>query len=191
MRFIASAAVLALVGTSGVAEPITGKEARAALFRPGPVEIEVLELPFLTDQDRVILGQIALEQRYYGAVAFGPDDGLLSDSLMGAFNYHDVATARTAALAGCEAQRTGATPCTVVAEVRPRGWEAGRAVSLSGDATDAFRSGYRRAGSPKAMAISPSTGQFAVSLEPGAAEAARAACDLAAQANDCRVVLAD
>ena len=185
------AGVIMTATSAALAAPLTSKEARAALFRSGLVEVVVLDQPFLTEQDRTVLEQVASEQKYYGAISFGPDDGLLSESLTGAFNYHDVASARTAALAGCEAQRNGQAACEVVAELRPRGWEAGRAISLSGDATEAFRTQYRNAKTPKALAISPSTGLFAIALDPAAPGTALAQCEAMSQAQDCSVVLSE
>lgn len=187
--YLAGAA--ALIAGAAMAAPMTGKDARKALFKPGPVEIAVLDLPFLTEQDRTVLGQIAQQQKYYGAIAFAPEDGLLSESLTGAFNFHDVPSARAAALRGCEAQRTSDNPCEVVTELRPKGWEDGRALSLSGDATNAFRSEYRKARSPKAMAVSPSTGLFAVATDPAAPGTAMGQCEAIAQAGDCTVVLSE
>lgn len=191
MRYMFWVAGFALLSSSAFAEPLTGRDARKELFRPGPIEVEVLDLAFLTEQDKAVLDQIAQQQRYYGAIAFGPDDGLLSESLMGAFNYHDVDVAMKAAMTGCEKQRAGAAACEVVAVLRPKGWEAGRALSLSGDATEAYQADYRRAKTPKALAISPSTGLFAVALEAPATETALESCEAAAQAGDCEIILVD
>ena len=145
MRRAYISAAVVLIANAANGQTITAADAEQALFDPGPVEIAVLDLPFLSAEDKDVLGQIAMQQKYYGAIAFAPDDGLLSESLMGAFNYHDMTEARAAALKGCEAQRAGATPCAVVVELRPQGWEAGRALSLSGDATEAFNSQYSKA----------------------------------------------
>ncbi|MEL7214198.1 MAG: 5-aminolevulic acid synthase [Pseudomonadota bacterium] len=191
MRRAYLAGVFAVIAGAAVAAPLTGKDARNALFKPGPVEISVLDLPFLTAQDKAVLEQIAQAQKYYGAIAFAPEDGLLSESLMGAFNYHDVREARAAAIRGCEAQRTSKNTCEVVAELRPKGWQNGRALSLSSDATQAFRDQYRRAKSPKAMAVSPSTGLFAVAIDAAAPDAAMAQCEALAQVGDCTIVLSD
>ncbi|WP_224823489.1 5-aminolevulic acid synthase [Cognatishimia sp. MH4019] len=185
------AGALALIAGAALAAPLTGKDARKALFKPGPVEIVVLDLPFLSAEDKAVLGQIAQQQKYYGAIAFAPEDGLLSESLTGAFNFHDVTAARAAAIKGCKAQRTSDNACEVVAELRPKGWEGGRALSLSGDATEAFGSEYRKAKSPKAMAVSPSTGLFAVATDPAAPGTATSQCEVLAQAGDCTVVLSE
>lgn len=185
-----TAALLAAAGAA-LAAPVTERDARQALFDPDNVEIVVFNLPFLSEKDRSVLGQVAQSQKYYGAIAFGPDDGLLSESLVGAFNFHDVATARAAALAGCEGKRKGKAACQVVAMVRPKGWEEGRAISLSGEATSAFETDYRKARGPKALAISPSTGRFAVAADPTAPGTALAKCRAAAQTSDCVVVLSE
>mgnify|MGYP001793008208 FL=1 len=191
MRRAYISAAVVLIANAANGQTITAADAEQALFDPGPVEIAVLDLPFLSAEDKDVLGQIAMQQKYYGAIAFAPDDGLLSESLMGAFNYHDMTEARAAALKGCEAQRAGATPCAVVVELRPQGWEAGRALSLSGDATEAFNSQYSKAKGPKAMAISPSTGLFAVASDPAASGTATSACEALSQAGDCTVVLSE
>ena len=83
------------------------------------------------------------------------------------------------------------SPCRIGARVRPRGYEA-RPLELSLGATTAFRETYRRARGEKALAISPSSGRFAIATGAGAAARATADCDRAAQgAGDCRVVIAD
>ena len=182
---------IALFASAALAAPLTGNDARNQLFDPASVEVKVLDLPFLSDQDKQVLPQIAADQRYYGAIAFGPDDGLLSESLAGAFNFHDVASASAAAVKDCETRRTGNAACQVVLELRPKGWAPDRAISLSGDATVAFDAQYRKAKSPKAMAVSPSTGLFAVATDAAAPGTAQAQCDALAQAGDCTVVLSE
>jgi hypothetical protein len=94
-----------------------------------------------------------------------------------AANFHDSESAEAAALAAC------GTGCVVVMVVRPEGWEPGRALELSAEATAALRSEYRRLPRrARAFAISPATGQWGVGEGQAAA---LAACG----AEDCRVVV--
>ena len=127
--------------------------------------------------------------KYYAAIAYSPDEGLLSEALQSAKNYHSIAAADAAAIAACNATRNaGSGPCQVAARVLPRGYEA-RPLTVSYDASAAFTKAYRRAKGPKAFAISESTGAYAIGQ---GAEAAVAACRASPQApGDCRVVIAD
>jgi hypothetical protein len=60
-------------------------------------------------------------------------------------NYHDEANARAAALAACEANRAGAgSPCIVALVIRPEGWEPGRPLQLSAQATAALKTSTAR-----------------------------------------------
>lgn len=191
MKQVALSIALSVGATGAFAEPITAKDARGALYPSDAAQVIVINHSFLSDTDQSLLAQIAQEQSYYGAIAFGPDDGLMSESLVGAFNYHDLPSARGAALAGCEAQRKGQAACAVVALVQPKAWREGQPISLSGEATAAFEQDYRRARSPKALAISPSTGKFAVATDPAAPGTAMAQCAALAQTQDCTVVLSE
>jgi hypothetical protein len=171
------------------AEAVDGKAAKKALFPATGASVQVMKQAFLSDDQAKILGAVAGEQPYYGAIAVSPDEGLMSEATIAAANYHSVEAASAAAAAGCDAARKGAAPCVIVALVRPKGWEA-RPLQLSADATAAFRKDYEGKGA--ALAVSAGTGAWGMAKGKGAAEAAVAACAAKLTgANDCAVVVAD
>jgi hypothetical protein len=183
------ATLIVLSAGSVSAEAVTGKIAKKALFSGSKLEVEVQKQPFLTDDQAKILGSVASQQPYYGAIAVSPDEGLMSEATIAAANYHTVEAASIAALAGCDAARKGSASCVIVAIVRPKGWEA-RPLQLSSDATEAFRKDYRGAGG--ALAVSASTGTWGMAKGANAAESAIAACAAKLTGfNDCSVVVAD
>lgn len=192
MRVTGLAAIMAALAFTlpAGAEPFDGKTARKMVFKPTGVEVALIAHDFLTEQDRMALNYAAQQQPYYAAIAVSPSDGLLSNATLAAANFHDVESARAAALKGCNAAREGAQPCVVVAEIRPKGWQA-RPLSLSADATFGLRKTYGRGRGEKAMAISPATGKWTVEKGAGAAAAALASCARQAGATDCRIVVAD
>ena len=110
-----------------------------------------------------------------------------SQATVAGAQFHDTDAAAAFALAGCEAKRSGASPCAVVALVRPKGWQA-RDLQLSLNATAFFNRDYLTAASPRALATSASTGSFGFGA---GAEAALADCATKSAADDCLVVVAD
>jgi hypothetical protein len=167
------------------AEPLGAAEARAMLFDNRGADVELLDIAGLSAADESGLLMVSGAQPYYGAIALSPDEGLMSEATIAAARFHDTDAASAAALKACEARRQGATPCQVVALIRPKDWEA-RALQLSAEATAAFVEGFT-AGS--ALAISRSTGQWGIA---DGAEAAVAACAAKApDAGDCSVVVQD
>lgn len=187
---LAALAAPLLAAAAAAAQTVTGAEARAMLFDPARVEVGVIGHPALDEAGRTILTQIAGQQRYYGAVAMAPDEGLMSEALVAAANFHDMPAARAAALAQCDARRSGGRACVVVMEIRPAGWTQ-RPVQLNTDATRAFEDTWRRAGGERALAISRSSGQWGIGTGAGATDAARAACAAMGPATDCAVVIRD
>ncbi|MGL4311537.1 MAG: 5-aminolevulic acid synthase [Paracoccaceae bacterium] len=190
-RAIATALLALTAGGQTMAAPMTGETAKQQLFGTKGAEIVVATHDFLTDADKATLRQLANAIQYYGAIAAAPDAGLMADATMVAANHHGAKAARAEALAGCEAKRGGAgSKCVIVADVRPQGWSE-RALMLSLDATTGFMADYRKANAPKALAISPSTGQWAISIGGDAAAMAVAACGKKSGAGDCAVVVSD
>lgn len=190
-RGLAAVAVVGLTTMAVAADPITGKAARAVLFAPEGAEVEMLVPGLLSEGDAAALKMVAEAQPYYGAVAISPDEGLMAEATVAAANYHDTDAATLAALMGCDAKRKGASPCVVVALIRPKGWEP-RGVQLSAAATVGFAKDYKgRRG--KALAISTSTGRWGVATGDKAVTAAVAACaaKAAPPVTDCAVVVAD
>ncbi|MCV2880777.1 5-aminolevulic acid synthase [Actibacterium sp. XHP0104] len=190
MRITPVCLMAAMAALPAVAEPVDGKAAKAALFKPAPAEAVLVPQDVLDEKEGQIAVQVAGQQPYYGAMAVAPEDGLLSDATVAATNYHDVDAAREAALEGCNARRKGAAACVIVAEIRPMGHEA-RPLQLSSAATEAFHGYYRKQRGAKAMAISLSTGKWAVATGEGAEAQALADCALAARAEDCLVAILD
>ena len=75
-------------------------------------------------------------------------------------NFHSIDAARSAAAAACTPLRSaGALPCAIAAVIVPKSFKPS-GLTLSLDATAAFDKTFRRAPSPKAFAISRSTGAF-------------------------------
>ena len=191
---------MALIAGAGnaMAQTVNEATARQALFDPRGRLVSTSPLPGLSEDLQPLLKQAlqasAADVRYYGAVAMAPGAGLESEATALAENFHSPAGAEAAALASCNARRpSGSQPCVVVARTLPRGYAA-RPVELSVDATEAFRKDYRKAKSPKALAISPATGRWAIAAGPGAVEAAVEACNRqasAAGASDCRPAIVD
>jgi hypothetical protein len=176
----------ALVFASGAfAEPLTNKAARKALFAVKVASVEMMADSGLPEQDQTVLASVAAQQPYYGAIAISPDEGLLSEATVAAANYHDTAAAESAALADCNAKKTGITPCVIAALIRPDGYEP-RDLQLSQDATVAFRKDYP--GNGGALAISALTGAWGMGK---GTEAAIATCAAKAGATDCMVVVQD
>ena len=118
-----------------MAAPVPATVAEAALFSPKGAQAIILRSPGLSAQDVEALRQVAATQKYYGAVAISPEEGLLSGATVAAANYHDVENARKAALASCnERRKKGADRCIVVADIVPVNWRKGARVQLSTDA---------------------------------------------------------
>lgn len=196
MRYLtlASFAILAFA-TAAAAQTLTAREAEKMLFGTRGSAIAVSGALGATDQAIVTKTIELLEQqiggpvKYYATIAYSPDEGLLTEALQSAMNYHSVAGADAASIAACNALRgAGTAPCQVAARVVPRGYEA-RPLSLSHDASAAFSKTYRRAKTPKAFAISETSGAYAIGAGP---EAALAACQADRRGGgDCRVVVAD
>lgn len=194
MRIPSLAAIL-LCPLAVSAQTFTTDQAEDLIFGTRGSAIAVSGALSATDQEIVKKTLELLEQqingpvKYYAAISYSPDEGLLTEALQSAMNYHSIAAADAAAIAACNAARTaGTAPCQIAARVLPRGYEQ-RELSVSYDASAAFTKAYRRAKGPKAFAISDSTGAYAIGA---GAEAAVAACQAGPQApGDCRVVIVD
>ena len=182
-----SAALLALPAQ---ADPVDARAAAELLFRADRVEVARYSVAGLEPAHVAALTQIVQEQKYYGAVAIAPDQGILSEATVMAANYHSIPAARRAALADCNARRNEGAECVIVMELRPAGF-APRDLTMSADATEAFNRDYRRASGARALAISASTGQWGIGRGDSAAEEALAACAGPEGAEDCAIVIAD
>ncbi|RVT83904.1 5-aminolevulic acid synthase [Rhodobacteraceae bacterium CCMM004] len=194
MKAIAGGVMLILAGTGlAAAQTVDGATARAQVFSADGATAQLYRRADLDERDRLILVEAAKTQKYYGAIAYSPSEGLLAEATVASANYHSVPTAEAAALRICEDRRPrGAAPCVLAARIVPPGYVE-RAFQLNADATGALAD-YRRGAGPKALAISPGTGEWA--LAKGAGAAGRAVADCNAKAarrggRDCRVAVAD
>lgn len=179
------------------ADPVDGDTARKLMFSPKGIAVSYVGGAALSDSDKAqleaVIGLLGKQKqdKYYGAIAIAPDEGLASVASVALMNYHSVEAASDAALRECNAKKqVGGRACVVVAEIRPEGWEP-RALQLSADATDDLRKSYRKGKGPKALALSPSTGVWAIARGEGAAAAAIQDCKAQARVDDCQVAVAD
>lgn len=181
------ALVLALgAPVQAVAQDVPGaREAWQMLFGTRGSVSALSGFAGFSPQDRDILDRIGPTQKYYGAIAFSPDEGLVSEATIASANHHSVFVARDLALAECNAKRrAGTAACVIAADIVPQRYEPGRPLQLSIDATFGFGQEYRRARGSKSFAVSPASGKWGW----GAGDAAAiAACD----APDCQVVVRD
>ncbi len=183
---IAVGTMCAVLAGSVMAQPITGKEAKAALFAPVKAEVEIMPEAGLPEDQAQILASVGEGQPYYGAVAIAPEEGLMAEATVAAANFHDTASAATAALAECNAKKKSSKDCVIAAYIRPKGWKD-EGFSLSSDATAAFADYDRKTG---AMAVSILTGAFGMAAGEGANDKALANCVLKNEkAVDCALVI--
>ena len=182
-----SMGLAALMATTVLADPISGKDAKKVLFAPLKAEVEILKSAGLSKNDAKALKMVGIGQPYFGAIAISPDEGLMSEATVAAANYHDTDAASAAALTECNAKKKGKAECVVAALIRPKGWKD-RGFQMSSDATEGFKNGYdAKAG---AMAISRSTGGWGLGEGAAATDAAIAACLIKApKAKDCTVAI--
>lgn len=173
-----------LLSTQAQAEAVTGKAAGKLVFAEAKAEVKLLENVDLPKEQLKAVKSVLAAQPYYGAMAMSPDEGLMSESTVATANFHSTEAAAAAAVAQCNAKKTGATPCVLVAVVQPKGWKA-RALQLSSEATAGFMAGYPAVGG--ALAISTATGVWGMGQN---AEAALGACaETPAKPKDCAVVI--
>ncbi len=185
---------LCLLATAAAGQTFDERSARAEMFSTKGYGIQVSG--GLSEKDRAtvqalipIMGkETGQGVRYYTSIAYAPDQGLVSEALQGAVNFHSPSAADAAALAACETNRRGGRPCAIAARVVPKNYER-RALTLSVDATEALQGDYRRSRSPKALAISPTSGAWGIGRGDQAAIAACA--DNKERPRDCRVVVRD
>lgn len=191
MRYLATLAAMLLAGAAE-AQVLDGDTARAQLFDTRGYALQINANLAPRDRETVkalvpLMGQqLSVPVTYYSAIAYSPGDGLVSESLQAAMNHHSPASAAAAAVAACERARASSTPCQVAAQIVPRGYQV-RGFTLSQGASAAVAGDYRRARSPKALAISPAGGGWGI----GAGDAQAVAACARSGARDCRVVIRD
>ncbi len=192
LRLATLALSLALVPALASAQPKTGGAVEAQLFDTTKPGLAFNQAAQLDAKSRGMIEALVTSNgfKYYGAIAFSPTEGLVSESLQGAFNYHDINTAAAAAVRACtEAKKRASAACILAAQILPRGYSP-RPFQLSQDATAAF-AGYRKAGGSGALAISPGSGAYGVARGAGAGPQALAACNAKAPRRDCVLAVRD
>ena len=173
-----------LAATAAGADPISGREAAKALFAPQGATVIIVREAGLPAAQANALKTVLSQQPYYAAAAFSPDEGLLTEATVMVGNYHNAETAAAVALALCNQNRKGATPCVLAATTQPKGWKQ-RALSLSSEGTNGFKTLYPASGG--AMAVSMATGAWAIM---GDAKTALAGCKASTQKpKDCAIVI--
>ncbi|MBT8459259.1 MAG: hypothetical protein KJN60_06310, partial [Boseongicola sp.] len=140
MRLIFAVLVsLAVVVGASEAEPVSSAVAEAELFNTTGIGLQLSQS--LSEKERatikalipLIEQQTGTKAKFYGALAYAPDEGLISEALQGAFNFHTVDAADRAALAACSAaKRASSGACRLAARILPPGYQK-RAISLSLD----------------------------------------------------------
>jgi hypothetical protein len=196
MPSLARATLLATLlapAASGLAlAQATGDAVAPMLFDAKAAEVELIPQPFLPADQAELLKQVGVMQPYYGAIAISPDEGIMVEATVAAAGHHSTEAAAAAATSACDAKRKGATPCAVVALIRPKGWQA-TGFQLSSGANEAFGKDYTRIRRAKAFAISPSTGVWGIGKGKEAAAAAIEDCrtKLNPAPADCAVAIVD
>lgn len=175
-------------------EALSERDAKRALFSPRGHQIQMvdglgkLEQKIVTEIVPLMAKQLRQPVRFYAAIAFSPDDGMLHDSIQAAMNYHTPEAAGRAAVRACNALKSkSAKSCRVAALVVPKRYKP-RDLTLSIDATVGFERTYRKAASPKAFAISKTSGNWGLGQSDAAA---RANCEKNGGPGDCEIVIRD
>lgn len=185
LTMTAAGVAASLVAGAALAEPLTGKEAKKALFMAKTSEARIVSGAGLDAQSAQVLASVGAQQPWYGAIAISPGAGLMSEATVAAAKYHDVQSAARAALRDCNANPKSKSDCIVAAIIVPKGYQEGRPLQLSAEATEAFRKDYKGG----ALATSVATGAFGIGADTASAVAACQA--KAPEAVDCIVVIAD
>ncbi|WP_456389249.1 5-aminolevulic acid synthase [Profundibacter sp.] len=197
-KLIIAAAIAALCATGAIADGdiLSGKAAKKMLFSHRGSDFVIVPQDFMGEADVATLNLMAGMREfktvlYYGAIAASPKRGLAHKATVASSNHHSVEAAGKAAINECNGLRGGGAKCVVVAHILPKKYSTQpQPLHLSASATAAFKKTYLRGGGPKAMAISPDMGSYAVSKGEGAQDAALAACS-ADGAKGCRIVFQD
>lgn len=187
-RFLVLCALFA--ATQVAAQTTDTAGAKSQLFPPDRELVQLSASLSKSDQAAIKSLIPLLEQQmqrpvdFYSSIAYAPDQGLVSEALQGAFNYHSPAAADRAALSACAAN--GGSECRIAARVLPRGYKE-RALTLSADATRVFERNFSRQSSPKVFAISPSSGAWGIGDDDASAISG---CGKGG-AGDCQAVIRD
>ncbi len=195
MRILGSAILCLALAVPAWAEVIDTKSARKQLYSTRGQSTQLADE--LTEAERAtIIALIPLMEqqmrtpvKYYSSIAYSPDEGLVSDALQGAFNFHTIESADAAAVSACnKVRKRGSKRCQLAARVFPKKYEP-RDLTLSYDATEAFKKVFRRQKAPKSFATSAASGAWGIGKSD--AEALASCKKDASGAGDCRIVIRD
>jgi hypothetical protein len=195
MRSIFLCVVAAIVALPVAAEQVTSREARKALFAGDKISVQVFSHLSKKDQATMkalvplMAQQMRTPARYYGAIAYAEEDGLASESLQGAFNFHSIASADAAAIKACQAaSKTKGARCRLAARILPGGYDE-QSFSLSQQASEAALGQFRRLSTPRVFARSKARGAWGMGQQVGPVIAS---CNAGTDGlNDCEVVIMD
>lgn len=182
----------ALLATPAMAQVMDSKTAKGQLFSGKGYGLQISSALSKGDQATIkaliplMAEQLRTPIRYYSAIAYNPEDGLVSESLQAAMNYHSTDAAAQAAVRACEGAKASRTPCRVAAQIVPKGYKQ-RPFTMSQTATLGFASTYLREKGPKSLAMSATTGAWGI----GAGDAAAIAKCAEDGARDCQVRIRD
>lgn len=189
---ITLAVAAAMLAAPAVAQVLDSRTAKGQLFDEKGYSLQISAALSKGDQATVkalvplMAEQLRTPIRYYSAIAYNPDDGLVSESLQAAMNYHSTEAAAQAAVRACDSAKAARSACQVAAQIVPKRYKA-RPFTMSQTATIGFASNYLRQASPKALAMSPTTGAWGI----GAGDAAAVAKCAEDGARDCAVRIRD
>ncbi len=189
MRIIGLALAMALTAPLALANPVDSSTAKKMLFSTRGGEAIMGKADFIDAGVAKALKQAASQIPYYGAIAVSPGEPTSSNLMSTMANFHSAEAAASAALANCNSRRTSGKPCVVITTIVPKKYKQ-QPLTLSAGATTLFNKEYRKLKAPKALAISPTTGNFGSDRGDGG----RAISKCAAASNgasDCRVVIFD
>ncbi len=177
-----------------LADVLTERDAKRALFSAKGHQIQLaeglsaLEKKIVTEIIPLMAKQLRQPVRYYAAIAYSPDDGMVHESIQAAMNLHTSEAAGEAAVTACNALKSkSAKTCRVAAQVVPKRYKP-RDLTLSIDATVGFDRAYRKADAPKAFAISRKSGNWGIGRSD---DAALASCENNGRPGDCEIVIRD
>ncbi len=181
---------LTLAASAVQAAPVDGKTAGKLLFDTGSA-VELEQAGFIDSSIATAIKQAAGNIPYYGAIAVSPGEPASSNLMATMANHHSPQAAQRAALDNCNARRTTGQACIVIATIVPKRFKT-RSLTLSAEATRAFKMGYRKLSAPKALVISPSTGVYGIDRGDGGRAISKCAAAARAKgADDCVIVVTD
>ena len=124
--------LVAAATAPALAAPLTGAQAKHDLFPAKGAEVQVMKVPGFGAKEQEVLRTVGKSQKYYGAIAVSPGDGLVNEATVAAANFHQIVPAEKAALAACDKRKKAKAPCVVAAQNPAQGVSAGPRVAAFG-----------------------------------------------------------